>query len=274
MDNLSQLLAKAINTLLRPLVRLSIEYGITYPQLCLQLKNLFVEVANRDIPIDGKAQTLSRISLLSGVHRKDVKRIMEQPSSESPISADASLSARVLGCWLGDPLYLDAQGQPAPLQRLNDGSGKPSFEQLVSSINKDIRPRALLDEWLRTNMICLNETGEVVLDTQSFLAEEDFDQRVHFFARNMRDHMACGVQNLLPHSNDKFLERAVFYDGLSAQSVAELRLLSQELAMQQLQQINAEALRLANADQNNPDANQRMTFGCYFYQAEEDKTSP
>ena len=272
MDNLSQLLGKSINTILRPLVRLLIEYGVTYPQLCLQLKSLFVEVADQEMPLDGKPQTLSRISLLSGVHRKDVKRIIENQLSVSPVNSDASLSARVLGCWLGDPLYIDDDGQPAPLQRLNDGSQAPSFDNLVSSINKDIRPRALLDEWLRTGMVLLNGEGQVVLDPNSFVTEKDLDQRLHFFARNVRDHMACGVQNLLPHCSEKLLERAVFYDGLSAQSVSTLRHLSQELAMQQLQQINREALRLANSDLSRPDANKRMTFGCYFYQAEQDES--
>jgi hypothetical protein len=270
MNNLNHLLGKVINTLLRPLVRLLIEYGVTYPQMCLHLKSLFVEVVNQDIPLDGKPQTLSRISLLSGVHRKDVKRIMENEFNTSSVNSEASLSARVLGCWLGDPLYLDAHGKPAALQRLNDSSARPSFDNLVTSINKDIRPRVLLDEWLRTGMISLNEEGAVVLDAESFVTEKNFDQRAHFFARNMRDHMACGVHNLLPHSTDKLLERAVFYDGLSAQSVEKLRVLSNDLAMQQLQQINSEALRLATSDLNSCDANYRMTFGCYFYQTKQD----
>lgn len=267
-----QLLCKALNTLLRPLVRLLLENGVTYPQLCQQLKTLFVEVADQEMPLEGKAQTHSRISLVSGVHRKDVKRILAKSEGEDLVVGHASLSSKVLGHWLGEAKYLDNKGQPLPLPRLEGNPLEPSFENLVRSINKDVRPRALLDEWLRTGAVSLSEADLVLLNPDSFVSEKDLDQRIHFFARNMRDHIACGVHNLLPDTTDKMLERAVFYDELSPQSIQQLRQLSSKMAMQQLQQLNREALQLCERDRHKPNNDQRFTFGCYYYQTEQQHT--
>lgn len=260
------ILIRAMHVILRPLVRLLLEHGVTYPLLSNQLKTIFVDVVNKEMQVEGKRQTLSRISVVSGVHRKDVKRILEEPEDIDAVTKDATLSARILGIWLGDPLYQSKQGNPLPLNRLVEGDDGLSFEKLVASINKDVRPRAILDEWLRTNVVTLTEDDRVVLDPDRFVTEKNFDERVHFFARNLRDHIACGVHNLVPDCQDKYMERAVFYDGLSRESIAELREMSRELAMETLQKVNAKALLLAERDEGREDAHHRMTYGCYYYQ--------
>ena len=61
--------------LLRPLVRLLIERSIPLPFVTELLRGLYVEVAVKEFPVEGKRQTDSRVNLLTGVHRKDVKRL-------------------------------------------------------------------------------------------------------------------------------------------------------------------------------------------------------
>ena len=56
--------------LLRPLVRLCIRSGMTFPALAQLLRELFVNVAEHDFALEGKEQTDSRVSLLTGIHRK------------------------------------------------------------------------------------------------------------------------------------------------------------------------------------------------------------
>lgn len=263
-------LVKALKKILRPLVRLLLEYGITYPYLSNLLKNIFVEVVHDEMQVDGKRQTLSRISVVSGVHRKDVKRILEEPENTEPGDRKASLGARLLGIWLGDPRYLDQQHQPLPLPRMRSDSSDISFEQLVESINKDVRPRAVLDEWLRAGLVTLNDADQVVLETDAFVTEKNFDERAHFFGRNLRDHVAAGAHNLMPGVEDKFFERAVFYDQLTHDSVTQLKTLSGKVAMEALQKVNEEALRLSDQDEGKPDASYRMTMGTFFYQKNEE----
>src|ERR1700733_1292675 len=73
------LLLKAARRLMRPLVRLMMQSGLTFPVLADTLRRLFVEIAVADLLIDAKARTDSRISLLTGVHRKEIRRLREMP---------------------------------------------------------------------------------------------------------------------------------------------------------------------------------------------------
>ena len=61
--------------LLRPLVRLLIKSGVTFPALCDLLRELYVNVAEYDFALPDKSQTDSRVSLLTGIHRKEVRRL-------------------------------------------------------------------------------------------------------------------------------------------------------------------------------------------------------
>jgi len=71
---LSPSLVAALRHLLRPLVRLLAARGVTYPTLAELLKETYVDVADRDFRLENNSATDSRVSLLSGVHRKYVRR--------------------------------------------------------------------------------------------------------------------------------------------------------------------------------------------------------
>jgi hypothetical protein len=76
--------------------------------------------------------------------------------------------------------------------------------------------------------------------------------------------LAAATHNLLD-GKPAYLERCVYYDGLSEASVEKLRVLSREMAVAALQEINRQAMTLQQQDIECEDADQRMTFGVYFY---------
>ena len=78
-------LSEAVRALLRPLVRLLISKGVGLPAFMELVKDAYVDVAVNEFPVGEKKQTDSRISLLTGVHRKDVKRLRTQ--KRRPITA-------------------------------------------------------------------------------------------------------------------------------------------------------------------------------------------
>jgi hypothetical protein len=257
----------ALHRLLRPLARLLLDHRVTYPTLTTLLKQAYVEVAERDFALPGKAQTTTRVSLLTGIHRKDVKRLREAPESEDAPATAAPLGAQLVGRWLGAPEYQTADGSPLPLPRLAAGSQGPSFEGLVASVSTDIRPRAVLDEWLRLEAVHLDEHDRVILDVGAFVPSGGFDEKVFFLGRNLRDHIAAGGHNLRG-DGPSMPERSVFYDELSEASQRELGELSERLGMQALQEVNRRAVELQERDRGSEGARRRMTFGIYFYRDE------
>ena len=103
--------------LLRPLVRLLIRAGITFPVLEDLLRGLFVDVAQNDLLPDPKSRTDSRISLLSGVHRKEIRRLRLLPQANTETPPVVTLTSQIIARWLGASPWIDANGNPLPLPR-------------------------------------------------------------------------------------------------------------------------------------------------------------
>ncbi|GAB1235607.1 DUF6502 family protein [Ferrigenium sp. UT5] len=263
--SLSPVLVRAITRVMRPLVRLMLASGITYPFIAELLKGLFVEVADKEFWLDGKPSTDSRISLLTGVHRKDVRRLRNQElAADMSMPEVISVGAQLVTAWLEQPPFVDADGRPRPLPRLSSSDGEVSFERLVMSRSKDIRARVVLDEWLRLGIVSLDDKDRVVLSTEAFIPKEGLEEKLYFFAHNLHDHAAAATHNLVG-DGAPWLERSVYYDALSQSSIEELNTQAQQLSAHMLKTLNHSAMRLETRDAQDSTPHQRFTCGVYFY---------
>lgn len=258
----------ALRRLLRPLIKLLLVNGITYPLLSNLLKSLYVEVAREEFLLNGKAQTDSRISLLSGVHRKDVKRLGEEAYQEASPPPSVSLGGKLVAIWTTNPAYMNAEGHPLALPRQASEGGEISFEGLVSSVSKDIRSRAILDEWLRIGIVHINEEDRVCLNTDAFIPENGYEEKAFYFGQNLHDHIAAGVHNLLGQK-PAYLDRSVYYNNLTPESIAELVELSKKMGMHVLVTVNNRAKVLQENDAGKINAEHRINLGVYLFSAEE-----
>lgn len=256
--------------LLRPLVRLFIRCGISFPALCDLLRELYVNVAEYDFVLPGKDQTDSRVSLLTGIHRKEVRRLRGAGAPVGAVPASLSHTSRIFARWLAAPEFTDARGHPLPLPRISAQDEAPSFEKLVMSITKDVRPRAVLDEWLDRKLVTINADGYICLAEAAFIPSGGSDQQLYYFGRNLHDHVAAAVANILGE-DPKFLERAVHYDGLSMSLAQHLETRSKELASEVLQAANREAHNSLKADSG---GDWRWIFGVYTYREQTESDTP
>ncbi|WP_370402313.1 DUF6502 family protein [Sulfitobacter sp. JB4-11] len=259
----SSLFEQAVRRLVRPLVRALIAQGITAPALYRIVKQTYVQVAEEELK-DGA--TDSRISVMTGVHRRDVKEFRALgPGENKAVGQKVSLLASVVGRWISDETFLDAAGNPAPLHRTaSDGTG---FDALVQAVSRDVRPRTVLDELERQNIITV-EDGQVTLLLEGLFGTADMDQKLHFFAHNVGDHMQAAVDNLISDGTPHF-ERAVFYNYLSDASVDEIEEEARRLSMEALQKVNALASVRQQADKDKETARHRFRFGHFFFRQDE-----
>ncbi len=264
----------AIRHLLRPLVRLLLSHGITFPIFCDQVKSAYATVAEEEFKLASKPQTDSRISLLTGIHRREINRLRNAPATAIELSQRASMSALLLAVWSGYPEYLDKQGLPAPLPRLANKGNKSSFESLVQSVSKDIRARVVLDEWLRQGIVMLDQDDMVHLRADAFVQPQDIEEKIYYFGQNIHDHLAATVHNLAG-GEPPFMERCVFYDKLSADSAKRLAEYSRTVGMKALHSVNKRAAELQKRDHGQAGAVHRTNFGVYnFSQAEVSDETP
>jgi len=254
----------------RPLVRLLIRSGVPYQAFATALKHVFVETARAELASRSMAQTDSAVTLLSGVHRRDVRNLSRPASSRKPVDeAPRSLPAEVIARWMSDPAFLDAGQAPRLLERSSEGAAG-SFDALVEGVSRDVRPRAMLDELVRLGAVREEEGGIRLLGT-GFAPRHDFEAMSRLFADNLADHAAAAAANLQGERN--FLEQSVFVDEITGDSAEKLQKASVQAWKQAFRTVMDEAQARFDDDAASVDAGQRRhraRFGVYFYTDGED----
>jgi hypothetical protein len=252
---------------LQPLVRLLLRNGVTYTVFAAALKRVFLQAAQQELSARQMLATDSAVSLLSGVHRRDVRNLLRgQDSNEGGEPANLGLAAQVVGRWMNDPEFAPAPGASRILPRSGE---RGSFEALVAGMSSDVRPRAVLDELLRLGVVTETEEG-VVLERSGFAPRQGFEEKSWMFAQNLQDHANAAVANLQDQAN--FLDQAVFVDQITAESADRLRLVSLQAWKQAFNTVMGEAQTrfdtdavLAPPDQRH----HRARFGVYFFSERE-----
>jgi hypothetical protein len=264
MTKASEVLLRALRSALRPIVKLMLAKGVVYTQFSELMKALYVDVAAREFALEGRPQTDSRISLLTGIHRKDIRRLRALSMSDLKMPDSVSLGLRVVSAWSEDP-FIDADGNPLPLPRLARSGSGVSFDALVGSVSRDIRARALLDEWLNLGVVTLTDTEQVVLNTAAFIPSQGFDEKAFYLGHNLGDHGAAIASNLIGEARP-FLERSVHYDSVPAGLVEQLGRDAEAGGMRLLRSINQKVIKSAeHGSGSEQDSSRRFTFGIYFY---------
>lgn len=263
----ASLFASILKRLLRPLVRALIANGVTAPAFYQIVKGVYVEIAEADFRLEDKPQTDSRISILTGVHRRDVKALRDaRLSTDTAVQRKVSTVASVIGAWLGGTQTTDAEGTPLPLPRYAETGA--SFERLVQSISRDIRPRTILEELLRQKLVEEDNQGLLILHQDAFIGPADTAQKVYFFGDNVGDHIAAAVENLLSDA-PPFMERAVFYNHLTPASADRIEAQARAQGMALLKDVNRLAASCQTDDDGKPDATERVRLGVFFYRTDQ-----
>jgi hypothetical protein len=263
MPTRSEIALATVLQVMRPLVRLLLRSGVTFPTLSAALKPVFVEEARSELARLQMPQTDSAVTLLCGVHRRDVRQLTRAAVADAaPLRESVSLVGQVIGRWMTDERWLGTDGAPRPLARSAEADG---FDALVASVSHDVRPRAMLDEMVRLGVVELGEAG-VSLVAEGFAPRQGLEESASLLAANLHDHAAAAVENVTAGSN--FLEQAVYVDQLTPESIEALRRTARRASQQAFKVVLREAQQRFDADAALTDPGpprQRARFGLYFF---------
>lgn len=214
-----QALQQALERLLWPLAQLAVARGVPYAVVDETLRAAFVSMAHAAHPDLPEHRRASRISAATGLHRREVNRLLDQ--ADAPRAAPArSPAASVFAHWRADPRYRTRSGKPRKLPRTGPA---PSFESLAQEVTRDVHPRALLEELLRLKLATLDARRDaVVLTEELFMPRGDAPKMVGYLGANVGDHLQGAVDNVLGRQPTHF-EQAIAADGLSAASLAKVK---------------------------------------------------
>lgn len=253
-------LKEATGRVMRPVVRLLIARGVRFREAVEWLKDAYLIAAERHFQLEARRLTDSRLSLLTGLQRKDIKAIRTRKADEAPMDPGAGPLPRIIARWRSVRSYLDKSGKPAILPRSD--SGVASFDRLVSEVNTDIHPRSILDEMQRLALVDVSEDG-VELKVNAFVTQNDDEIRLNYLGANLGDHARVCTENALAEGAAPHFERAAHYNRLSATAVSELDALARRLQQETLEKISARAMELQDVHGKDPKAKGRIRVGAY-----------
>jgi hypothetical protein len=225
-------LAIALRHLLRPLVRVMLRHGMSYGDFADIAKATYAESAREDFALPGKKSTDSRVAILTGLTRKDVKALREAAAGGH--YTNANRATRVLSGWHQDPDFTGADGEP----RVLDMEGVFGFSELVRRYSGDIPPRALLEELQRVNAVKVDGKKRIQVLSRAFVARPGDLEGLRMLGTAMHDLAATIEYNLTRDDKPPRFQRTVFSERLPVRQVPILRRISAERGQRFLESID------------------------------------
>ena len=265
-------LQAAVVRLLKPLVRILLRNGIPFGVFAEIARWTYVDVAFAESGLPGRKLSHSRISILTGLSRKEVSRLKDV---DFPVDQEAfakfNRAARVIGGWVRNPRFSDFTGEPAALKFDGDDN---SFSELVRSHAGDVPARAILDELVRVGTVEMSDEGSISLIQRAYVPNCGQAENIEILGTDVCDLLETIDYNLNPAHLDRRYQRKVSYDNIPEESVAKFRSLSSERAQLLLEEFDR---FLSGQDRDlNPTktgtGRKRIGLGVYFF--EQDMQQP
>ncbi len=157
----------ALRLLFRPIARIMLRAGVNWRELADVCKATYVEVATEDFGIRGRPTNISRVAILTGLTRREVRRLRNLLEEQDPeIFARMNYATRVLSGWYQDAEFLDADAKPLALPI---GGKGPSFESLCGKYSGDVAATTMLKELKHVGAVEEAEDGKLIVRTRYYM---------------------------------------------------------------------------------------------------------
>jgi hypothetical protein len=259
---IEKVLAESVCRLMRPLVRILLRNGYAYGALAELLRKVYVEVAYHEFPPEGRKQTVSRVSALTGLTRKEVRRLLESGDvGETSGQGRYNRAVRVISGWINDRRFQDGKGRPATLPV---EGGRKSFSLLVKEYSGDIPTIAMLDMLMEAGSVAKKD-DMVRLVRRAYIPGGDPVEKIRILGTDVSELITTIDHNLTAAEDELLFQRKVAWDNISPDAVPELRRLSAGKAQTLLEQLNREYAR-HEQDDDAATGGSYICLGIYYHE--------
>lgn len=194
-EKLKQQVLDAFLLVMRPVVRILLRYGIGYREFVEVTKTAFVDVASSDFGLRGRPTNISRVAVMTGLTRKEVKRLRDKiASGDSKIAVKTTPLSDVLHQWHAQRDFTDNAGKPLSLPF---SGGTASFSDLVKRYGGDIPAGAMRTEMKRVGAVSEDEDGNLTLTRRVFTSGSNHDRLLTLLV-----HGAYAMLSNIAHNTD------------------------------------------------------------------------
>ena len=258
---------KALRFLFRPIARILLKAGVNWKELVEVCKATYVEVASEDFGIRGRPTNVSRVAILTGFSRREVRRLRDVLAEEQSVGFDRmNYATRVLTGWYGDEDFLDASGAPRPLQQ----SGcNPSFETLCSRYSGDVPATTMLKELRHVGAVTAEADGRLMVKTRYYMPVLTDPEQVLRSGAVLNDIGNTVAYNLHRNADDPSnFERRASNANIPEHAVAEFREFIEQEGQAFLERVDN---WLTEHEDETSDTGVRLGLGAYWIEEKNSK---
>ena len=262
-------LETARRQLLRPLVRILLRQGLSFSEFAELAKREFMEIAWDEFTPEGARPSDSRVAIMTGLTRKEVKRLRESrtDNADDQQGQHKNRASRVLSGWYRDPEFCGDDGAPRVLPMDGDDN---SFAQLVKRYSGDMPPRAMLEELKRVGAITPLDDGRVQVNSRSYVPHADDPEVIRLFGDSVSDLINTWSHNLEAQNGDKWLQRHVRSPRVSRRAIPLFKRLAKDNGQQFLETLEDWLLSHEPAHSSDgKDDKTEVGVGIYFFDRSE-----
>lgn len=264
-----------LGSFLRPLARFLLRSGIGYKEFSDICKAAFVAVATDEYGVRGRPASISRVSAITGVGRKEATKLRDGNLAQAEAefwASELNPLTQILHFWHSDPDY-SIDGVPRPLTFID---GECSFADLIAKYAGDIPPDTARLELKRCGAIRESDDAILAVRRQYTPTEVDveFVKTMIFSLKNLASTLAHNAEVIFregPETENGRLERYAWTTRISETSVRDFKLMSEKKAEDMLLGLDTwigerERLDIAQSDRVPQSPRKSCGFGVYFFE--------
>lgn len=209
---------RCLRLLLLPVMSFCLRRSLRLQEIVEVCKSSLVISAQRELEKSGERSTVNRISIMTGIHRSDVQRLMSN-RTEDLVRPPINIINRLIARWQVDKRFITARGAPRVLTF--DGK-EGEFAELLYAISADPNPYTVLLELQRINAVEVSPRG-IRLVVQEYIVNADVDQSFQHLSQDSDDLINAVEQNVFQNQTEANLHLRTEYDNISEKAIPVIK---------------------------------------------------
>ena len=253
----------AFQLVLRPIVKIMLRYGIGYSDFAESAKTVFVDVGSSDFGIRGRPTNISRVAVMTGLTRKEVRRLRTKiESGEDTVTVKSTPITEILHRWHAEEDFLDAKGRPI---RLPFNGEQRSFSELVRRFGGDVPPGAMRTELKRVGTIEEHEDGSLSVLSRAVMPADLTDNLITSLVHSAYPLLSTIAINTDPEGNGHgFAQFSAHSISVSEPDRKRLRRISYDRLAEAA--VSFDDLLMAYESSGEKDDNPAIAVGLFYFE--------
>ncbi len=260
---MQELLRNTLRKILMSLIRTLIRNGISYGEFDQVARKCFVDVAYKDFSNSGKKQTISNVAILTGLNRKEVKKLHELDEDQpDPGSQQYNRAVRVLGGWINDPRFLRKDGNSRDLEY----EGSDSFSELVRQYSGDMPVAAMQKVLIQSGNIRFTDDNKVRLLSHAYLPSDDPEEKLAILGTDTSQLIDTIDYNLSANEEDLRFQRKASNPQVASEAIPEIKQFLRRKGQAFLEEVDLYLAQHETTDGSGVELN----VSVYYHESEQD----